>query len=703
MERLIQYMNPNGYPVQLVGPDRKAIVVPAHQKIILSEWFVERYVPKYLVVVKAVDGNERPIAKIERAMIGKGRLAKPTGNIPVAPTPGMAALIPQVLPDRPRPSPGPVPPKQDAPKSTTGRLDQAIRRRNAAILDAKMPQGGPQPLPTPTKIETRPSVNLPTRRDRHRPEQRRPIGHIQSADTSRTFASLYHADRWGISNGVGIGILSYNRLASLQRLIGSIRSNTDMDRVTVFVSDESTDPAVGEWLKSQQDLVVLTGQTRLGVAGNSNRLLRCLNRFRYCFLLNDDVEVLNRGWTDFYTQAQHNTGYHHFCYRQTGLLGATCGDISQVGQFKIGTITEKPHGAVMFFTNEAFRRVGYFDEGFGLYGMEHVDWSNRVGLSGIQPRGYHDVIGSDKFFKIHSEPSAVEDKSILLVAKQRFAALSADAGRVFVTTTDMTAVPRISVVIPIRNTERDGAIEAVINGVRAQLFPEIEIIVVEQDSEVRTAIDKFRPCMYHLAQSEKPGQAFTKALAFNIGLAKASYPDVILHDADMLAPRSYTQRVYNLLQDYEGVHVGKTVLYLTKSASSIVVDQGVINPGSECDRVVDYFEGGSLACRKWVYAAIGGFNEAYEGYGVEDCDFFERLKFCTKFHDERSVTLIHLWHGRTPGWEAHHERNKQIKAEINSKFNIRDRVANANLDDVAGLRSYSITLAKQYKSKYGQA
>ena len=51
--------------------------------------------------------------------------------------------------------------------------------------------------------------------------------------------------------------------------------------------------------------------------------------------------------------------------------------------------------------------VGYFDENFGKYGMEHVDWSHRVSMSKIQPAGYHDVDGSELFFKICNHESAV--------------------------------------------------------------------------------------------------------------------------------------------------------------------------------------------------------------------------------------------------------------------------------------------------------
>lgn len=50
-----------------------------------------------------------------------------------------------------------------------------------------------------------------------------------------------------ISNDIGVGILSYNRLKSLIPLIESIRKYTDLNKTTIFVSDESSDPEVWNW------------------------------------------------------------------------------------------------------------------------------------------------------------------------------------------------------------------------------------------------------------------------------------------------------------------------------------------------------------------------------------------------------------------------------------------------------------------------
>ena len=212
-------------------------------------------------------------------------------------------------------------------------------------------------------------------------------------------------------DSVGVGILTYNRPNSLRRLIDSIatyRSNS----ATIFVSDDgSTDPAQLAYLDELQscgNIVVLGRQ--LGIAGNSNRLLHCLSPFRKKILLNDDVEILALGWEQFYFSAMQRTNFHHFCHRQPGVYGAARGDRVMVNGIALNVVLSKPHGAVMALDDVAFAKVGYFDEQFGQYGMEHVDWSTRLSSSGLQPSGFFDVEGSDAYFLVHAEQSAVENR-----------------------------------------------------------------------------------------------------------------------------------------------------------------------------------------------------------------------------------------------------------------------------------------------------
>jgi predicted glycosyltransferase involved in capsule biosynthesis len=381
------------------------------------------------------------------------------------------------------------------------------------------------------------------------------------------------------------------------------------------------------------------------------------------------VEILKDGWDTMYPNLMKELGYHHFCMRQPGVHGASDqeGKITYVKDIPIQTIDQKPHGAVLAFDSEAFKTVGYFDEKFGPYGIEHVDWSNRVSLSGIQPPGFHDAIGSDIFFKIyggHSSIPSSERATALHKARDKFAKFSKDKKRIHISTSAKTKVPEVTFVVPFQGTVRSLSIITVIQNVRAQKYPRVEIIAVEQDEKEQVRFNK--KCLRYFLAKPPRRQAFTKSIAFNLGVSKASCKNIVLHDADMLVQADYTQRVMKILQEYDSCHIGSRVMYMNAKSTNQINREHQVTP-LLVDRSVGYFEGGSLACKKEKFSYIGGFNEEFVGYGVEDCEFFERLKALTNMYDKRNIDLLHLAHGRSDGWETHHRRNKNLYNNMTKK------------------------------------
>lgn len=468
-----------------------------------------------------------------------------------------------------------------------------------------------------------------------------------------------------ISNGVGVGILTYNRSASLRRLVDSIANHTDLKRTTLFISDDgSTDVsqlALLHELSQAGFCVVLSNKKRLGVAGNSNRLLRCLSRFPKKILLNDDVEIKQRGWEDFYFTAMQQTGFHHFCYRQLGVYGAKPGNLTAKNGVVLEMVIDKPHGAVLALDEQAFAAAGYFDEGFGIYGMEHVDWSRRLANSGVQDHGYFDVQGSNTYFEIRSVPSSVEKRQELFsAAKARFNAIGERSGRIEASAD--SAVPRLSCVIPFRDIDRRAAILTVRNNIIAQRFPDIEIIMTEEDAQPAFSQQLCSPARYVFSKGSA-GPKFNKSRAWNAGVALCTSDIVVLHDADMLIQSDYFEMIAAELRTVESCHIGKEVVYITKECTDSIVTTGMVDTPA-CNQVVSYFEGGSLACKVDAYWRVGGFVEDYLGYGNEDCDFYARLSKGSIWRENRHIIMLHLWHDRVPGWNQYHARNKQLEEQF---------------------------------------
>jgi GT2 family glycosyltransferase len=613
MPKLVEYVNPHPHTIQIVGPAKEVIKVKKFAKVILSDYFIDRYTPKFLRVVRILDDSTK--------------MSVPSANAPRKEI--------KLMSDR-------------RAKKATKRSAKVVTARFEGVRSGRS--------------------DAASRSSRYRDRRRRLIVGKAIGHASELYNQAVQEVSVAISNNIGVGILSYNRLNSLQRLVGSIRKYTDLSRTTVFISDESDDHRVKEWLSHQHDMVVMHSQGRLGISGNTNRLMNCLKRFRYKIILNDDVEILARGWENFYAESISKTAFHHFCYRQEGLYGATPreGKTRNVNGCVVHTIDNKPHGAVIAFDDAAFNKIGYFDESLSQYGMEHVDWSNRVSISGIQAPGFHDVIGSERFFHIHREQSVVPNRGALLRENRaKYTRLAGDESRIYVNSTSKASVPSIDVIIPIRDIGRSACIRTVINSIRAQRFPSINIIITEQDQNQKFKPDDMRPLEYLFVPNEVPNADFNKSRAFNQAVVKLSKNDnIILHDADIVVQADYIKKVVDILRDYEGCHIGDRVLYLDNPSTTQMCQTGHLDRSYKCERAVGYFEGGSIAFRKPVYFRIGGFNEAYEGYGCEDCDFFTRLKKHTKFYNQRSIDMFHLWHGRVAGWSQRHVANKRLAANI---------------------------------------
>lgn len=608
-----EFLNPNNYAVHLPGPDGVVTKVRGRTRVVLPE-FYKRYE--------------------SRGFLKEVKLGQPHVPLPPAATRQIQAKV--INSGRKKPAaPAVNREKVKRPEIARARKIAAINRRE----------------PTPAQPQ-------------QRMRERQIVGRAVNGNPNEILRTNLAAGNYPVSDNIGVGILSFNRAASLRRLIDSILRHTDLRRTTVFVSDDaSTDAATTAYLDElgrNPNFVVLRNNHRLGIAGNSNRLLRCLSRFKYGLLLNDDVEVLREGWERFYPQAMEKSGLHHLAYRQNGVYGAVRGEAVQVGGLNCVRVMEKPHGAVLAFDHAVLQTAGYFDESYGLYGMEHVDWSQRVWEVGMQEPGFFDAVGSDESFRLHPDNSAVADRSKLLTVARR---VFGERCPKKVDPTDASRVPEVAYVIPFRDFERSDSILTVVNNVRAQRFPVVHLVLVEQDQVSRIDQERYRPITHTMAPAAN--QLFNKSMAFNRGVSLAPCPMVILHDADMLAPGHYTSDVAAVLAKHAACHVGGTVLYTVKEAMEAINRTGIIDSTVNCDRMVGYYEGGSLACTKRAYWGVGGFNEDYWGYGCEDCDFFARLSEGTPtWHEDRSFDFLHLWHSRATGWHGHHETNRHLEATL---------------------------------------
>jgi len=110
-----------------------------------------------------------------------------------------------------------------------------------------------------------------------------------------------------------------------------------------------------------------TDEDRRGISYRKNECLRALKDCDYIFLFDDDTFPIKEGWIDYFI---NNSGGCHLLYlneshnKQHSLMDvdvySNCG------------------GAFMFMTSKHIKKVGAFNEKFGLYGFEHAEYSMRI-------------------------------------------------------------------------------------------------------------------------------------------------------------------------------------------------------------------------------------------------------------------------------------------------------------------------------------
>jgi glycosyltransferase involved in cell wall biosynthesis len=172
---------------------------------------------------------------------------------------------------------------------------------------------------------------------------------------------------------IGIGITSYKRPQMLRKILDSIYEHTTYDYVLHIAQDTDMD--------------------RRGVAYRKNECLRALKDADHIFLFDDDVQILKKGWEEFFIKSEQN----HLLFLDNKLHNnwGTATTSSAVID-----VYSDCGGVFMYMTKAAAERVGAFNEGFKLWGFEHAEYSIRIlGEHGNYPmlRGTGEYLYSEDY------------------------------------------------------------------------------------------------------------------------------------------------------------------------------------------------------------------------------------------------------------------------------------------------------------------
>jgi GT2 family glycosyltransferase len=186
---------------------------------------------------------------------------------------------------------------------------------------------------------------------------------------------------------VTVMVPSLGRPYSMSVVMGNLQATgLPRERVELIITQNGTPQASMDWEKISPSRLNLESRN-LGIAGALNQMLD-QSSGEYLCVMDDDIEY------DYYWLGELLDVYRglELAGKKPGQGSIRCNsnEASHDGSLirqpsPLGVVLFRPTSTVFgirFFSRQVFREVGYFCEGYGLYGFEDVDFCERLNVGG---------------------------------------------------------------------------------------------------------------------------------------------------------------------------------------------------------------------------------------------------------------------------------------------------------------------------------
>lgn len=170
-------------------------------------------------------------------------------------------------------------------------------------------------------------------------------------------------------------------------------------------------------------------------------------------------------------------------------------------------------------------------------------------------------------------------------------------------------VNQIDYIISYRESHpvRKQALQFVVHWLQ-HFFPELHIVIVEQDDTPKLSKSEFPQC--DLVFVYNP-YLFNRSWALNVGAQHGDNELLGFGDADIFLPQETYLSSWQALQTWDAVSPKTRVLNVDRIDFTHLTFQ-------EISERFSTFAGGILMIRRERFEFLGGWNEAFEGWGDED-------------------------------------------------------------------------------------
>jgi hypothetical protein len=190
-----------------------------------------------------------------------------------------------------------------------------------------------------------------------------------------------------VSPQIGIGITTHNRNL-VEHTYAMCKKHTKNAKI-VIVDDASLTPC---------EIANYRFENNVGIAAAKNKCLELLSDCDYIFLFDDDCYPIKNGWHRKYIYESKKTGNQHYSFTFSKLFNGKSNGNNIINTKGNTVYYSNPCGCMLFYTKECIFKAGLFDESYGFYGYEHLDYSCKIFSLGLTENPYIDIINSNELF-----------------------------------------------------------------------------------------------------------------------------------------------------------------------------------------------------------------------------------------------------------------------------------------------------------------
>lgn len=217
---------------------------------------------------------------------------------------------------------------------------------------------------------------------------------------------------------------------------------------------------------------------------------------------------------------------------------------------------------------------------------------------------------------------------------------------------------KISIIVPYRNRDIT-RINRFLESLSKQSNKTFELIFVDAGSELDVAheVEKivksytFATYIYH----DSRGKEWNRSLGMNIGSLYATGNYLYFTDIDLIFHPEYIEHLYQNLSVKNQVY---TRVYMVEE-KYLTYDRIFESDRNSIAEISHTSGKGILLVSKEVFEEIGGYDEYYSDWGVEDNDIYIRLTtygLIEKWADYEKYPVFHQWHSTNDSFQFYPEK-----------------------------------------------